>query len=186
MCARLLPNYIVAIRPFEDRSTIFYGKPHWLYTSGVVPVTTGFPSVEKGAELELPGYPKYRSPDEDIQKIMDNINKSSNSLADYEAFKRSGELSDTMANLAQDQITSQGIFKPTGFLVEKLINFNSPLAIAYSEKQQDGSNKLIAVLPRSSGPARVGFHLPVGDPNATIAAISDTHQQIDNLPPRFR
>ena len=54
MCAKLLPNYIVAVRPFEDRSTIFYGKPHWLYTSGVVPVTTGFPSVKKANELNLP------------------------------------------------------------------------------------------------------------------------------------
>jgi hypothetical protein len=41
ICAALLPNYIVAVRPFEDRSTVFYGKPHWLYTSGVIPVTTG-------------------------------------------------------------------------------------------------------------------------------------------------
>ena len=40
-CAALLPNYIVAVRPFEDRSTIFYGKPHWAYTSGVIPVSTG-------------------------------------------------------------------------------------------------------------------------------------------------
>lgn len=40
-CAALLPNYIVAVRPFEERSTVFYGKPHWLYTSGVVPLTQG-------------------------------------------------------------------------------------------------------------------------------------------------
>lgn len=40
-CAALLPNYIVAVRPFEERSTVFYGKPHWAYTSGVIPVTTG-------------------------------------------------------------------------------------------------------------------------------------------------
>lgn len=43
VCAALLPNYIIAVRPFEDRSTLFYGKPHWLYTSGVVPVTLGVP-----------------------------------------------------------------------------------------------------------------------------------------------
>jgi len=43
LCAALLPNYIIAVRPFEDRSTLFYGKPHWLYTSGVIPVTTGIP-----------------------------------------------------------------------------------------------------------------------------------------------
>ncbi len=47
VCAALLPNYIVAVRPFEDRSTVFYGKPHWLYTSGVIPVTTGVPKNDK-------------------------------------------------------------------------------------------------------------------------------------------
>lgn len=50
LCAALLPNYIVAVRPFEDRSTIFYGKPHWLYTSGVIPLTTGIPNP---ADLEI-------------------------------------------------------------------------------------------------------------------------------------
>ncbi len=53
VCAALLPNYIVAVRPFEDRSTLFYGKPHWLYTSGVIPVTTGVQTV-KQARLEAP------------------------------------------------------------------------------------------------------------------------------------
>ena len=40
-CAMLLPNYIVAVRPWEHRSTLFYGKPYWLYTSGVWPLTSG-------------------------------------------------------------------------------------------------------------------------------------------------
>lgn len=48
-CAALLPNYIVAVRPFEDRSTLFYGKPHWLYTSGVIPVTSGIPKDRTAA-----------------------------------------------------------------------------------------------------------------------------------------
>jgi len=186
VCARLLPNYIVAIRPFEDRSTIFYGKPHWLYTSGVVPVTTGFPSTQRGSELELPGYPKYRSADEDIQNIMSNINRSSNTLADYEAFKRSNELSDTMASLASDQVNSQGIYKPTAFLKEKLINFNSPLASSFSETQDDGTKVVVAKLPTVVGLTRVGFHLPVGDPTTTIAPMTKAHAQLDNLPPRFR
>lgn len=189
ICARLLPNYIVAIRPFEDRSTIFYGKPHWLYTSGVVPVTTGFPSVDKASELNLPGYPKYRSPQEDIQNIMDNINRSNNTLADYEAFKRSNELSDTMASLASDQVNSQGIYKPTSFLIEKLINFNSPMANTFQEIQEGSKDPVIvAKLPTVVGPARVGFHLPVGDPSATIAPMGgpNSHAQLDNLPPRFK
>lgn len=52
LCAGLLPNYIVAVRPFEERSTVFYGKPHWTYTSGLIPLTTGIgpdnePELEK-------------------------------------------------------------------------------------------------------------------------------------------
>jgi endonuclease YncB( thermonuclease family) len=31
----LVPNYIVAVRPFMHRSTLFMGKPFWKYTSGV-------------------------------------------------------------------------------------------------------------------------------------------------------
>lgn len=49
VCAALLPNYIVAVRPFENRSTVFYGKPHWNYTSGVIPITTGPPKLEPKA-----------------------------------------------------------------------------------------------------------------------------------------
>jgi endonuclease YncB( thermonuclease family) len=37
-CEGILPNYILAVRPFEHRSTLFYGKQNWLYTSGVIPV----------------------------------------------------------------------------------------------------------------------------------------------------
>lgn len=38
MCEAMLPNYILAVRPFEHRSTLFYGKPNWLYTAGVMPL----------------------------------------------------------------------------------------------------------------------------------------------------
>lgn len=37
-CADLMPNYIVAVRPFNHRSTLFYGRPYFQYTSGVKPV----------------------------------------------------------------------------------------------------------------------------------------------------
>jgi len=189
ICARLLPNYIVAVRPFEDRSTIFYGKPHWLYTSGVIPVTTGFPSVKKANELNLPGYPKYRSPDEDVQIIMNNINKQSNSLADYEAFKKSGELSDAMASLAKDQASSTGVYAPTRRLTGKLLDFNSQLASQRVSKDKDGNQIVLSKLPASVGRVKMGFHLPVTvDGEKTYAGIAQSydHAQLDNLPPRYR
>lgn len=54
VCAAMMPDYIVAVRPFEDRSTVFYGKPHWMYTSGVIPITKG---------RELGKLPIVESPD---------------------------------------------------------------------------------------------------------------------------
>jgi hypothetical protein len=41
MCEAVMPNYILAVRPFEHRSTLFYGKQAWLYTSGVIPFFDG-------------------------------------------------------------------------------------------------------------------------------------------------
>lgn len=59
VCAALLPNYIVAVRPFEERSTVFYGKPHWAYTSGVLPVSTGrtHGSIDPSAHVDANGKP---------------------------------------------------------------------------------------------------------------------------------
>ncbi len=50
VCAGLQPDYIVAVRPFEDRSTVFYGKPYWNYTSGLIPISTG--ATASGAIIE--------------------------------------------------------------------------------------------------------------------------------------
>lgn len=75
VCANLLPNYIVAVRPFEDRSTVFYGKPHWLYTSGVVPLTTGIPE-----EYELP----EEGPQEELENLINKATQSANPIKDFE------------------------------------------------------------------------------------------------------
>lgn len=64
VCANLLPNYIIAVRPFEERSTVFYGKPHWLYTSGVIPVTHGLPK-------DLSTRPALEGPDETLKALVD-------------------------------------------------------------------------------------------------------------------
>lgn len=77
LSAQLLPNYIVAVRPFEDRSTVFYGKPHWLYTSGLIPVTTGVPRDDNDI--------KPIAPNDEQQKLLQKIRNEANPLADFQA-----------------------------------------------------------------------------------------------------
>ena len=36
--ASTVPNYVLGVRMFENRSTLFFGKQNWLYTSGVMPL----------------------------------------------------------------------------------------------------------------------------------------------------
>lgn len=76
LCASLLPNYIVAVRPFEDRSTVFYGKPHWLYTSGVIPLSTGVPKNDNTLQ--------YSGIDDAFNKLLREATKRANPVADYE------------------------------------------------------------------------------------------------------
>jgi endonuclease YncB( thermonuclease family) len=55
MCEAMMPNYVLAVRPFEHRSTLFYGKQGWLYTSGVLPVFDGtnLPELRVGKPTPL-------------------------------------------------------------------------------------------------------------------------------------
>lgn len=175
LCARLLPNYIVAVRPFEDRSTIFYGKPHWLYTSGVVPVTTGY-TVEEG--------PAIRRPDNTLQSILDSVNRETNSLADYGAFLSSTELSQNFASLSESINNSTGIYSPTSALVDKLINFRD----SESQKYRDPlTEEVVSQIPLVRGNVDIGFHLPVGkiEEQITNQSISE-HRQVPNLPLRYQ
>lgn len=186
MCARLLPNYIVAIRPFEDRSTVFYGKPHWLYTSGVVPVTTGYPGDEEMADLGLMER-RYRSPDEDMQHILDVINRDSNPYADINAYFESFEKDSLFGDLASDMMNSQAIYKPTSFLNGKIIDFYSEPAV----NKYDNNGNILTKMPTSKGLVGVGLHLPITDGNSTKAELATQtepgkHSQLNNLPPRFR
>jgi hypothetical protein len=75
VCAGLLPNYIVAVRPFEDRSTVFYGKPHWLYTSGVIPVTTG-----TRTDLQQQIKPLLEGSDKGLAALVTQANNSDQSM----------------------------------------------------------------------------------------------------------
>jgi len=195
-CARLLPNYIVAVRPFEDRSTIFYGKPHWLYTSGVVPVTTGYPGDEKAAELGII-LPKTKDPDTNLAEIMDRINKNSNPLVDYAAFYESFELADGFSNVTESMISSTGVYAATNALSGKLINFSSGSALQYTSPTNPSEIK--AQLPTNKGWIGIGLHLPViprigntQDQNSQVLTEDliqnqvAIHKQISNLPPRYR
>ena len=185
MCARLLPNYIVAVRPFEDRSTIFYGKPHWLYTSGVVPITTGFPSENKAVELGLKT-PSYRSPDAELLDLLNKINQSSNPTADYEAFRtiRSPLLS--LEQIAKDQSLGADIYAPAGVLKGRVINITDPKRLKYTDSE---NKKIVSEIPVNKGYATIGFHLPItSTKNLIEVPVSDlqsVHKEIPQIPLRY-
>jgi len=190
-CARLLPNYIVAVRPFEDRSTVFYGKPHWLYTSGVVPVTMGFPGQEKAEELGII-LPQERNADSDLISILDRVNRESNSYADYSAFFAAAEPDQTLEMLTVDLLESTGIYAPSQTLAGKVLNFYSTQASTYRSTpySDEGSNVILAKIPVTKGFANVGLHLPIdinndGSTAARIGDIFSVHKQINNLTPRY-
>jgi len=190
-CARLLPNYIVAVRPFEDRSTVFYGKPHWLYTSGVVPVTTGYPGDEKMAELGINMGPKVADPDFELSRIITEINKNSSSYSDADAFYRGTEPTDTIAQFASLQKNAQGYYAASADLRGQLINFNSNK----SKVKINSKGITTAKLPKTKGVVTMGFHLPVANvisgkavTNSVSKVVhpSDPHSEIPQLPSRFR
>jgi hypothetical protein len=211
-CARLLPNYIVAVRPFEDRSTVFYGKPHWLYTSGVVPVTTGYPTKEKAEELGLTKGPKEITPNEVLNKILDTINRDTNPLSDYSAFFEAFEPNETLSSMANDIVNSSGIYAPTQYLAGKVINFMSYQCKNYisdnyeknSDSQEDGvviypETSLRAQMPLNKAKVYIGTHLPViprkeaREDSQVWTKVTDTiesqrslHKQIPNLTPRYQ
>jgi len=171
-CARLLPNYIVAVRPFEDRSTVFYGKPHWLYTSGVVPVTTGY-RVDKA--------PAARKEDNFLAELLDGLNRSTNPLADYAAFFGASDVNEIFASTAYNINNSTGIYAPTNSLRNKVINFSDPKSLVYYG--DSSGNEIVSKIPVSRGNAYIGFHLPI---EGKVNIVSEEHRHISNLPDRYR
>lgn len=98
VCANLLPNYIVAVRPFEDRSTVFYGKPHWLYTSGVIALTTGVP-----VEYEM----DMVQADETMDNLLKMASVKANPIEDFTSqYKDLNELATT--SYASNKDTTPG------------------------------------------------------------------------------
>ena len=186
MCAKLLPNYIVAVRPFEDRSTIFYGKPHWLYTSGVFPVSTGFPN-EENAKINGINTPGYINPDDTLNEILSSVNKNTGPIADAMSALQSGEsvVADNIASMSKDIISGTGIFAAGGKLRGTVINFSDTERQKYYKY-----NKVVSRLPVNKGKVQVGFHLPFANSKSTLPSydmpIQENHKQIDQLPIRFR
>ena len=186
MCARLLPNYIVAVRPFEDRSTIFYGKPHWLYTSGVVPISTGFPSEEQ-AEKDGVNIPGYSGPDSELHDILSKINKETSPMGEAAAALalKESSISDDLASFSKQMASFTGIFEAgstngTG-LGGTLIDLTDDKRSEYY-----GKTGLVSKLPKIQGKTQVGFHLPFGLRGQVQREIQADHQQVGQLPIRFR
>ena len=195
LCARLLPNYIVAVRPFEDRSTIFFGKPHWLYTSGVVPVSTGFLSEESAirAGKNYNG-PQRLNTDSELVELLETINKASSPMADATAFAQNFE----PLSAAKETITqmySGGLeYAPVAYITDptrgnyqnKLINFQDPRRMFFYD---ENIKKITARLPVNKGVVSVGMHLPFGKEGQTEASIEEVysgHVQIAQLPFRYQ
>jgi len=189
MCARLLPNYIVAVRPFEERSTIFYGKPHWLYTSGIMPISTGFPNEEvaKNNNMSIPG---YVGPDDGLSRLLYSLNKELAPSSDAMASLQAGEnkLSESLASLAKDMISMNGVFKPGRSLKGTVIDLKDTTRNTYYK-----NGKPVSRLPINKGRVQVGFHLPFhSSGKGTEAGIqvrntdeSLNHKQIPQLPIRY-
>ena len=194
LCARLLPNYIVAVRPFEDRSTVFYGKPHWLYTSAVVPITTGFPSEKKAVELGLKT-PSYRSPDSELMDLLVKVNKQSNSSADYAAIRQGQSPSILLSDIIKQQSSFSNIYAPAGTLRGKVINFLDPNRRKYygnnkTTKTSKSNDDILSEIPNSKGYVTVGFHLPIDTKRDNLSQVNiedmkSVHQEIPQMPLRF-
>ena len=193
MCARLLPNYIVAVRPFEDRSTVFYGKPHWLYTSAVVPITTGFPSEKKAVELGLK-VPSYRSPDSELMDLLTKVNKQSTPTADYEAMRQGQNPAISISSIVEQQSSFSDIYAPAGILRGKVIDFLDPSRTAYygntKTTKQQLKNDILSEIPKSKGYVTVGFHLPIDSTGQNASEIDiekfkNLHVEIPQMPLRF-
>lgn len=156
LCAGLLPNYIVAVRPFEDRSTVFYGKPHWLYTSGVVPISTGVPnSPDIG--------PQLAQPDLEWENYIRQVAEDANPLADLE---RQNELINGLDSETAPGASGNSSTQWSGGNVDQL-----PLtsgAVTFTQR---------------SGRIAHEMHLPT---SSILSEDIQQHMQLDNLPDQYK
>lgn len=148
LCAALLPDYIVAVRPFEDRSTVFYGKPHWLYTSGLVPLTTG-PYPDGAVAVEGPN-----------QEYEDIYRRLEQEYARRDEVFKNDILGAARAMLpgSQDGFTSDPTLSTDGMVWTD--NPDSLLNASFaSTTRSDGASEL----PYASGTVGIEMHVPTSE-----------------------
>jgi len=151
LCAALLPNYIVAVRPFEDRSTVFYGKPHWLYTSGVIPLSTGVPKDDDKVKPE--------GPDAELERIMREATNLANPLADLE----------NQMKFVKDISSSNPFTSFTGTQAPGTTNTPDSSSEVMTLPLESGGAKI----PIRSGKVVMGKHLEGYNYNAPESNLSD-------------
>jgi intein/homing endonuclease len=169
VCAALLPNYVVAVRPFEDRSTVFYGKPHWLYTSGLIPITTGIP---KGSE------PNYEQHD---QAMNDWLIEASNEI---------NPQSDLQAEIDFYKGLTVGIDPSNPVTTTQGMQFTGGLEGAANLPTIHANG---AVIPTKQGRVALEMHLPTTHDTASGGLrenrsqwSADKHLQLPDLPEEYK
>jgi hypothetical protein len=162
VCAALLPNYIVSVRPFEDRSTVFYGKPHWMYTSGLIPLSKGVKEGD-GPAIVAPDDQSYRR----CSKDTDNAKKNQQESPD-QFYERISKLSTNPTNSSSNQAGGDPTSTTAGTPWSGGDIASLPLTHASG-----------AVIPSRTGDLSVEMHLPTSDNFQTDVA---QHQQLDELP----
>lgn len=168
VCAALLPNYIVAVRPFEHRSTVFYGKPHWMYTSGVIPLS-------KGVKIGDPNGPKEIEPNADNEtKFLRDIENEQKKTESPSAFY------DRLTNMSEEQFkgiraqqTSGG--DPTGTLAGMPWGGGDISALPLT--QDNGT------IPTRTGKITQEMHLPAAGESVTAKT---GHKQLAELPANLK
>lgn len=170
-CAALLPNYIVATRPFEDRSTIFYGKPHWTYTSGVIPLTLGSGLVQDAEGNTVETGPDYIESDKEWQELFDKLTEELGMDRQNETFYQ--------------KISGVASVDPTDNIRGVTWSGEDPTALP----SQDANGAKLPSLPGDDGKGmkssvvQIGMHLPV---RAELEKDTQHHEMIEGLPPDVR
>lgn len=161
VCAALLPDYIVAVRPFEDRSTIFYGKPHWLYTSGLIPLSTG---VKKSK------MPEMQAPDAEMAEIYEQLQNELALRDDLPLYEALQQGLTTISIVDSSGATADPDLSVTGSVWDK----DAKDILDLPTKTGKG-----AELPYKNGKLVLEMHLPTSD---DIEEDKKQHLQLAELP----
>lgn len=162
ICAALLPDYIVAVRPFEERSTVFYGKPHWLYTSGVIPLSKGVKPADA---------PPLAEPNEEWKKIYNDLEEQANRRD--EIFKEDliGAVKATAGNYNSGS-------DPSSSRDGMQFNGSKESILALPTALPSGMQ-----LPHSEGGTGIEMHLPT---SGNLQEDISQHKQLEGLPENLK